>query len=106
MNSIPSWNTTVMTPQWYNSGVSRNGYYPSDATWLNVRRDSVCKEALHLIIGVMTDGTKAKEQFPNEESLERYVCNNCMDNNRRYGLRVHRGFVEAQAELLMMFEQL
>ena len=95
-----------MTPQWYNSGDSRNGYYPSDATWLNVRRDSVCKEALHLIIGVMTDGTKAKEQFPNEESLERYVCNNCMDNNRRYGLRVHRGFVEAQAELLMMFEQL
>ena len=51
-------------------------------------------------------GTKAKEQFPNEESLERYVCSYCMDYNRRYSLRVHRGFMEAQAELLMMFEQL
>ena len=51
-------------------------------------------------------GTNAKEQFPNEELLERYVCSCCMDYNRRYSLRVHRGFMEAQAELLMMFEQL
>ena len=51
-------------------------------------------------------GIKAKEQFPNEDSLERYVCSYCMDYNQRFSLRVHRGFTEAQPELLEMFEQL
>ena len=49
---------------------------------------------------------KAKEQFPNEESLERYVCCFCTDYNQRFSVRVHRGFTEAQAEILEMFEQL
>ncbi len=49
-------------------------------------------------------GMKAKEQFPDEEALKRYVCSYCMDYNRRYSPRVHRGFVEAQAERLMMFD--
>ena len=49
---------------------------------------------------------KAKEQFPDEDSLERYVCSWCMDYNQRYSTRVHRGFTEAQAEILEMFEQL
>ena len=51
-------------------------------------------------------GIKAKEQFPNEDSLERYVCSYYMDYNQRFSLRVHRGFTEAQPELLEMFEQL
>lgn len=50
-------------------------------------------------------GTKAKEQFPNEESLERYVCSFCMDYNRRFSMRIHKGFQASQSELLEMFDQ-
>ncbi len=50
-------------------------------------------------------GTKAKEQFPNEDALERYVCSYCMDYNRRFSLRIHKGFQTAQAELMEMFGQ-
>lgn len=48
-------------------------------------------------------GTKRKEQFPNEDSLERYVCTFCMDYNKQFGERVHRGFKESCSELLEMF---
>ena len=48
-------------------------------------------------------GTKRKEQFPNEDSLERYVCTFCMDYNKQFGERVHRGFKESCCELLEMF---
>ena len=50
-------------------------------------------------------GTKAKEQFPNEDALERYVCSYCMDYNRRFSMRIHKGFQIAQAELMEMFRQ-
>ena len=50
-------------------------------------------------------GTKVKEQFPNEDALERYVCSYCMDYNQRFSMRIHKGFQAAQAELLEMFEQ-
>lgn len=49
-------------------------------------------------------GTKRKEQFPNEDSLERYVCTFCNDYNQKFNNRVHRGFKEAQPELLEMFD--
>jgi len=50
--------------------------------------------------------TKRKEQFPNEDSLERYVCTFCMDYNKRFGEHVHRGFKESRSELLEMFDKL
>lgn len=50
-------------------------------------------------------GTNTKEQFPNEDALERFVCSYCMDYNQRFSLRIHRGFQAAQADLLEMFEQ-
>ena len=50
-------------------------------------------------------GTKAKEQFPNEDALERYVCSYCMDYNQRFSMRIHKGFQTAQAELMEMFGQ-
>ena len=50
-------------------------------------------------------GTKAKEQFPNEEALERYVCSYCMDYNRRFSMRIHKGFQASQSELLELFDQ-
>ena len=36
--------------------------------------------------------TKRKEQFPNEASLDRFVCTICLEYNRKYSQRVHKGF--------------
>lgn len=49
--------------------------------------------------------TKRKEQFPNEESLERFVCDYMMDYNRRFSTRIHKGFGVVQAEINTMFEK-
>ncbi|NLW14801.1 MAG: IS256 family transposase [Erysipelothrix sp.] len=47
--------------------------------------------------------TKKKEQFPNEDSLERFVCNFVLDYNSRLGSRVHLGFSEVTMELGELF---
>jgi putative transposase len=47
--------------------------------------------------------TKKKEQFPNEDSLERFVCNYFLDYNARLGSRIHKGFGEVTMELNEMF---
>jgi len=36
--------------------------------------------------------TKLKEQFPNEEFLDRFVCVKFLEFNQRFAVRVHRGF--------------
>lgn len=51
----------------------------------------------------MKHHAKLKEQFPNEESLERFVCTFYSEYNRKQGEKAHRGFREATAELLDMF---
>lgn len=48
-------------------------------------------------------GTKRKEQFPNEDALERYVCAFYCDYNQRMNLHIHRGFKECRADLEAMF---
>ena len=50
--------------------------------------------------------SKVKEQFPNEDSLDRFVCCFYSDLNRSYAERVQKGFNQASAEILQMFEQL
>lgn len=47
---------------------------------------------------------KLKEQFPNEASLERFVCTYYSDYNRKHADRSHRGFRDAESELLKMFD--
>ena len=49
--------------------------------------------------------TKTKEQFPNEESLERFICGYYSEYNRKVSGKAHRGFKEAEAELLALFDQ-
>ena len=49
--------------------------------------------------------SKVKEQFPNEESLERFVCCYYSELNRSYAERMQRGFCQASAEILQMFEE-
>ena len=48
--------------------------------------------------------SKTKEQFPNENSLDRFVCCYYSDLNRSYADRAQRGFHLVSAELLQMFE--
>ena len=40
---------------------------------------------------------KLKEQFPNEDSLERFACMVYCDYNRRFSGKAHRGFQEADS---------
>ena len=47
---------------------------------------------------------KVKEQFPNEDALERYVCCYYSDSNRKYADRVQRGFKKVSAELLQLLD--
>lgn len=48
--------------------------------------------------------SKVKEQFPNEASLERFVCCYYSDLNRSYADRMQRGFQQASSEILQLFE--
>ncbi|MGG0770903.1 IS256 family transposase [Priestia megaterium] len=48
--------------------------------------------------------SKRKEQFPNEESLERFLVSQLDQYNQRFATRCHIGFDQARAELQMMFK--
>jgi transposase-like protein len=48
--------------------------------------------------------SKRKEQFPNEESLERFLVSQFDQYNQRFATRCHIGFDQARAELQMMFK--
>jgi len=48
--------------------------------------------------------TKRKEQFPNEESLDRFVCQIMSQYNNKEGERMHRGFDQARTDLEEIFE--
>lgn len=47
--------------------------------------------------------TKRKEQFPNEESLERFLVSQFNNYNQKFLCRVHKGFKEIQDPLESMF---
>lgn len=49
--------------------------------------------------------SKVKEQFPNEDSLERFVCSCYSELNRTWAGRTQRGFQQVSAEILQMFEK-
>ena len=48
--------------------------------------------------------TKRKEQYPNEDSLDRFVCMKFLDYNQRFYERIHKGFGVVTAELNQMFK--
>lgn len=48
--------------------------------------------------------TKRKEQFPNENSLERFVCAFYSNYNKQISSRTHLGFKACRMELYEMFE--
>jgi transposase-like protein len=47
--------------------------------------------------------TKRKEQFPNEDSLVRFIGTYAGDYNQRFQMRIHKGFKLVTAELIEMF---
>ena len=47
--------------------------------------------------------TKRKEQFPNEDSLVRFIGTYAGDYNQRFQMRIHKGFKLVTAELNEMF---
>ena len=49
--------------------------------------------------------SKVKEQFPNEDALECFVCCYYCDLNRSYSERTQRGFCQVSAEILQLFEE-
>lgn len=49
--------------------------------------------------------TKRKEQFPNEESLERFLVSQFESYNQRFNHRCHKGFDLARAEIEAMFKR-
>ena len=48
--------------------------------------------------------TKRKDQFPNEESLERFIVSRFVDYNDKHLRRVHTGFGKVADEVAEMFE--
>ena len=49
--------------------------------------------------------SKVKEQFPNGDALDCFVCCYYSDLNRSYSERMQRGFCQASAEILQLFEE-
>lgn len=47
-----------------------------------------------------------KEQFPNEDSLDRFVCTFTKDYNQRFGFKIHKGFGSITAEIETIFDQI
>lgn len=49
---------------------------------------------------------KREEQFPNEDSLERFLVSQFLNYNHKFALRCHRGFDKAKSEILQMFKSI
>ena len=47
---------------------------------------------------------KKKEQFPNEDSMDRFVCMDICEQNKSFSRRRHPGFVKVHAQIMDMFD--
>ena len=68
-----------------------------------IRRSIYTTNLIESLNKQLKRGTKRKEQFPNEDALDRYVCMQYSEYNQKQSLRVHLGFKQAGYELLEMF---
>ena len=50
--------------------------------------------------------SRRKEQFQNEESMDRFLVSRFDTYNQKFLTRIHRGFQQGEAELEKMFERL
>ena len=68
--------------------MSQNDWLPIDFAFILCYNKSQCKK---------------KVQFPNEASLERFICGIVLEYNRESEERIHKGFALAQAQLTDLF---
>jgi len=71
----------------------------------SIRRSIYSTNLMERCNKYLKSGYRKKEQFPHEESLDRYVATFLTDYNNRYSELAHRGFLEAEPELLAMFKE-
>ncbi len=71
----------------------------------NIQRSIVSTNIVEGYNKQLKKQTKLKEQFPNEDSLERFVCDHMIQYNLRLSNRIHRGFNLVQVELNELFDQ-
>lgn len=70
---------------------------------LSVSESDLAKYLLESFKKQIKKYTKRKEQFPNEESMERFLVKQFEDYNQRFATRCHIGFNQARAKLEEMF---
>ena len=84
----------------------------TDATYLNVRRDSVAKEPLHVLLGITPDGTREVLDFYPTETAANYE--EMMESIKKRGVKQVLLFASdglagmrdaVSAEILQLFEE-
>ena len=83
----------------------------TDATYLNVRRDSVAKEPLHVLLGITPDGTRDYALYPTEAAAN---YEEMMESIKKRGVKQVLLFASdglagmrdaVSAEILQLFEE-
>lgn len=73
---------------------------------LSIRRSLYSTNLIESFNKQIKKYSRRKEQFQNEESMDRYLVSRFDTYNQKFLTRIHRGFQQAEAELEKMFERL
>lgn len=73
---------------------------------LSIRRSLYSTNLIESFNKQIKKYSRRKEQFQNEESMDRFLVSRFDTYNQNFLTRIHRGFQQAEAELEKMFERL
>lgn len=73
---------------------------------LSIRRSLYSTNLIESFNKQIKKYSRRKEQFQNEESMDRFLVSRFDTYNQKFLTRIHRGFQQAEAELEKMFERL
>ncbi|GAB2499975.1 IS256-like element ISLgar5 family transposase [Alkalibacterium psychrotolerans] len=73
---------------------------------LSIRRSLYSTNLIESFNKQIKKYSRRKEQFQNEESMDRFLVSHFDTYNQKFLTRIHRGFQQAEAELEKMFERL
>lgn len=73
---------------------------------LSIRRSLYSTNLIESFNKQIKKYSRHKEQFQNEESMDRFLVSRFDTYNQKFLTRIHRGFQQAEAELEKMFERL
>ena len=98
---------SFMIDKWKNPRVVKLLMNPAILTFYNfppsIRRTIYSTNLIEGFNKQLKKYTKRKEQFPNEESLERFLVSQFNNYNQKFLCRIHKGFKEIQDTLESMF---